>query len=401
MFAFVGVMLFSVDTASAQGTQPFSCGGGVMAHLATEAEAANSKEIIVGKTYVCNIPKSGISETAGEAKEYLTKLGRAGSCKTASPEAFQQLNNAFAICAARFFKEYQARYGTVYITSAFRSEGPNGTNKCAGGVDGSNHTRGVAMDVHPNSGNYDSMMNFAKANPQLGVCFPRPLYNGKPDLPHMIIGGLQGGEGERCAAQGITKACSGVNFDPNSIRPASAASTAPPTSQLANSIRQALGGQQQPQLAPQPALPQQPLGQQQSPTNAFNQSTPALVPTSSLLEGGTAVSSVADRLEELTFGLKATSTQSATSVPLIINGNDVGGITSNNTQSAQSNTTNTGGSIAQQTFVSKDLNQSPTSAASSNRYIQALAQLKTVLLQMLQYLRPFAARGYSETESYE
>ena len=370
--------------------QAFRCPDGTESHPATAGEAANSAAIQVGLTQVCTIPQSGISQTAGEAKEYLTKLGKAGKCQTASPQAFQQLNDAFAVCAARFFKEYQQRYGAVYITSAYRSPGPNGTNKCAGGVDGSNHTAGVAIDVHPNSGNYDSMMNFAKANPQLGVCFPRPPYNGKPDLPHMVIGGLQGGEGGRCAQQGITKPCDGVKFDPNSIQPASAAPSSP-TSELTSAIRSALGAQ--PALPAQPTLPAQPLAAQQSPIGAFNLPTPVL--TTSPSEFGTvASSSVANRLEDLAFGVKATSTQGATSVPLIISGGDVGGIQSTQTQTTQTNTTNAGGSIAQQTFVSQDLN-TQTTIIPQTRYQQVLAGLKTVLLKMLEYLRPFRSRMQS------
>lgn len=354
-------------------------------------------QLEVGRCY--NPSDPGVTQTAEEAKAYLVTLGTDRKCKTASPDAIRKLNDAFAVCAARFFKEYQQRYGKVYITSAYRSPGAGGTNQCAGGVDGSNHTRGVAIDVHPNSGNYDSMMNFAIANKQFGVCFPRPLYKGKPDLPHMILAGIGGGEGGRCANQGITKPCDGVNFDPNSVQ-AAAASSPTPSAQFANSIRSALG---QPTLPPQPPLPQQTFAQMQPISNAFNQPTSSVTPTtgseaiggvSGQITSSTSTgTSSADILEDLAFGKKA-STQGATSTfAVVINGSDVGGIGSGQKPPTSSSTSTSlaGASPIQNTFVTTDLSFRATNSfgGEQNSFAQILASIRATLLQMLQYLRPF------------
>ncbi len=383
----------------------------------TSATRAQATAAGIPTTSNCwNPTNPHVGMSVGEAKQYLNSLPKRplSSCAPPTESNIQRLNDSFAICAARFFKEYTARHGAVYITSAYR-DGPSGANKCAGGVEGSNHTIGIAIDVNPaNSGLYPTMWSFAKNNPQFGVCFPHE----GADRPHMILAGTNGGEAAKCAKLGVSKACDGSNFNPNSIKPATP-SASPPTSQLAETIRQALGLQQPQPLAAQPAFPQQQLSSAQSPTSAFTPSlpTPTLVAESTSLgtvspgtsqNPGTPITSVADRLEELTFGVRATSsspTQSATTVPLVINGTDtrsIQGVTPTTEVTQLTSTTTVGSTLVQQTFVSRDLNQSAPPAPSSNsRVIQILAQLKTALLKMLEYLQPFSSRSIYKTEVYE
>ncbi len=139
-------------------------------------------------------------DQSSEAKAYLKTVPRTekSQCGTASDDSIDRLNPAFAICAANFLKAYQSRYGSVTITSAFRTPaqqkcvcpvyrpgtcGPVGTydpvTKTV--VGGSNHQRGIAIDMHPSNGNYQQMKEFADANPSFGVGFP--LY--PKDKPHM------------------------------------------------------------------------------------------------------------------------------------------------------------------------------------------------------------------------
>src|SRR6185369_11148742 len=101
-------------------------------------------------------------------------------------------------------------------------EEKSGGNAAAGGAANSNHSRGYAVDVNPNGGgsSYQTLWTFASQNPQFGVCFP---FQDKPftgyahgDPPHMILAGIGGVEGARCDAQGVTKPCNGVPFNPKS-----------------------------------------------------------------------------------------------------------------------------------------------------------------------------------------
>jgi hypothetical protein len=192
--------------------------------LATDAAVQNG-QITVG---TCYNPANavGIGQSAEQAKQYINSLPKQplSNCAPPNEQNIEKLNNSFAVCAATFFKAYTAQYGSgsLTITSAYR-DAASGANACAGGVNGSNHTKGLAIDVHPtgaSSGNpsdkpkYQAMWKFASDHPEYGVCFPfqdHP-FSGYPygDWPHMILGGIPGSEGTKCAAQGVTKPCSGA-----------------------------------------------------------------------------------------------------------------------------------------------------------------------------------------------
>lgn len=171
-------------------------------------------------------------DQSSEAKAYLKTVPRTekSQCGTASDDSIDRLNPAFAICAANFLKAYQSQYGSVTITSAFRTPaqqkcvcpvyrpgtcGPVGTydpvTKTV--VGGSNHQRGIAIDMHPSNGNYQQMKEFADANPSFGVGFP--LY--PKDKPHMQPTNKSS---PQCAAPGYEIALSGqdtAKSSPNSF----------------------------------------------------------------------------------------------------------------------------------------------------------------------------------------
>lgn len=195
----------------------------------------------------------GITNNVADAKQYIKSIARdlRGSCAPVSTASnIDNLNNTFAVCSANFFKAYEATYGkgSVIVVSAFRDgragTAPDGSgrsaNQCAGGVAESNHTRGVAMDVNPGpGGDYDTLYDFARNNPQFGVCFPRPPYRGRVDLPHMVLAGIGGSEGERCARQGVSRACSGAP----AFTGAQANTSPLAPGNVANTLRQLLGQQ--------------------------------------------------------------------------------------------------------------------------------------------------------------
>lgn len=372
---------------------------------------------------------AGVGQTADQAKRELKALPRepVNRSQCAAPtddRNIDRLNDAFAICAAQFLKDYTNRYGrnSIVIRSAFRDgargSGPDGrqsANQCAGGAGASNHTRGTAMDVQAvPQDTYQRLWRHASDNPQFGVCFPfqdRPL-PGYPngDRPHIILAGIGGSEGALCDQQGVTRACSGAPPTNIVARPPP---PGPPLG-LGNTARTSLLGTgfglvSQPPPYTQPILPPQPFMQQQPLLGAFNNPAPLPQPTqqgvsSQITNTNTnsntnqsTSTSVADRLLELAFGTSSSPTSStglATSAPIIISGANAGVITG-----SQQNTTTqawtTGGiqSVGQQTFVSNDLRSQPQqngfAATSDTRFQQTLATLKTALTMLLAYLTPF------------
>jgi hypothetical protein len=352
-----------------------------------------------------------------EAVTYLKSIRREGLSRCAPPENdknIEGLNQTFAICAAQFLRAYQERYGQIIIRSALRS-GENGSaedgsgrtaNQCAGGAPSSNHMRGVAMDVNPaNDSMYPTLWKFASDNPQFGVCFPHQLgganTTGYSDRPHMILAGIGGSEGGACARQGVTRPCSGLptNITNTPIQPGAPAATGG----LANTLRQAFGlptQQAQPVIA-QPASPSQPVSVSQSPLSSFGstETTGASSQISDGTEPTSPSSTAADRLEGLAFGQPATSTQSATSVPLVVSGADAA--TLSGSQNASTTAVSTNGTIApsQTTFVSDDLSWQggeTVSSAPVSGMTAILITIKATLQRLLLYLQPFGSHTVNE-----
>lgn len=208
-------------------------------------------------------------------------------------------------------------------------------------------------------------------------------------------------------ARGKVGQCGQCTADgPDGVMPPSSAS---PSAGFANALRQAFG--MQPQPVAQPPLPPQPYTQTQPIFDSFKD--PIINPTTTEPTSGsppqpnvsdrftfpdeTASSGklVADRLAELAGFETATSTQTATSVPLTIDGKDVSGLKSERvmqTSDVSKIQPQTGTSPIQQTFITDDLSwrggksfdQTP-----QTQMQQLLAAIRRTLLAMLAALRPF------------
>ena len=202
--------------------------------------------------------QSGVTPESGQAKEYLKSLPKEAKsrCGTESDESIGRLNAQFSICAANFVRAYQSTYGDpIRVNSAFRlpqqqvcvCQGEKGLCGKPGKVDpksgvvvgGSNHQRGVAIDITPASRDYARMQAFARSNPKLGVFFP----HGMGDRVHLEPATVACGRGQNVAVPGATNAT--------------------PSSPITNAIRNAIN----PQPALQPA-PVQPPPQQTQPASA-------------------------------------------------------------------------------------------------------------------------------------
>jgi hypothetical protein len=379
----------------------------------------------VSGTEACNNPNLRPADRAvlkcddyPAAVAYLKSMRREGLSRCAPPENDKNIDGlkpAFAICAAQFLRAYQERYGPIIIRSALRSDAPGSAedgsgrtaNACAEGAPGSNHTRGVAMDVNPvNESMYPTLWKFASDNPQFGICFPHQLgganTTGYRDRPHMILAGIGGSESNACARQGVTKPCSGL---PTNITDTPIQSGPPPSGGISNALRQAFGlptQQTQVTTGQQPAITAQPVSISQSPLSAF-EDTPVATGVSSQINSSTNTSgssTAADRLEGLAFGTTATSTRSATSVPLVVSGENAASLTGTQ-QASSSSITATPGVISpsQTTFISSDLSWQGDTTISSSPVsgMQAiLITIKATLQRMLLHLQPFASRTVGE-----
>lgn len=404
--------------------------------------AVKNGQIKVGSCY--NPNEVGIDQSTEQAKAYLLSIanGLPGTQAPPTKERVNHLNNALAVCAARFLKAYSERYGAVRLTSAFRC-GPNTPahiqcdrteNGRAGGAPNSNHQVGMAIDVGPTDGNYKQMWEYAKQNPQFGVCFP---YEGA-DRPHMTLGGAPGGEGAKCAAVGVKQACSGVKFDPKDVGAQVASSATSPSRSFTDRLRQSLGmppappqipPYQQPQQAPQQS---QPIGQayQQPISQAYQQ--PSTVTTGVPTTVGTTPVSISDLLNKNPINLNPATTTGtstkATSTLDLLNQYAYGTVTEvgttsqvlvselltataddfitivdhegkpvGTTQIPTSSVVTIQPTNSQSTFTSPDLQYSVTAPRQQVTGLQKiLADMRAALEWAIGYLRPFAIKEARE-----
>ena len=233
---------------------------------ATEADRAAIEA--AGLTYVRGMlwdpDNKYVGTSVAEAKQYLKTLKCSGRCN------FELLNDSFAKCSARFFKEFQDRHGPVEIVSAYRSAGHEralckNNPRCGAQMNNpnptSNHSKGLAIDVYYRP-DQSKLWSFAKQDKRFGVCFPFEDGSGGgfADRPHMILQGIPGsGEAASCVRRGYGNTpCSGSNFDPNSIRDVA---SGPPSAELTNTLRDVINPVQNP--AYQQPYQQQPYQQQQ------------------------------------------------------------------------------------------------------------------------------------------
>jgi len=141
----------------------------------------------------------------------------------------------------------------------------------------------------------------------------------------------------------------------------------------------------------------QPLPQMQGITNAFNEPMQQVTPNVSdglVKDGEKATSTTADKLEDLAFGKKKDSpvtTTNATSVPIYLDGSDVGGIASKGKQEPVTATAGIGGSVTQTTFAVNEFGEG--AAVTATGFEAILASIRDRLQAILQYLKPFGRPG--------
>jgi uncharacterized membrane protein YgcG len=233
----------------------------------TKVDSALKEKLAVGASYSARdgecISKATLDllnlDESYEAKKYLLSLNRApkSGCKTASDESIGKLSPQFSVCAAKFIKAYTQSSGVkMSITSAFRTPeqqscvcqgetgmcgAPGKLNPKTGIVEGgSNHQRGIALDINPSDRNYEKLHGFAKSNPNYGISFP----HGMGDRVHI-------------QPNGNCKNVKSSKLDGTVSGEVSTAAAAPRPSPFKN-LRELVTGDEQPRFTTQP---QQPLNQ--------------------------------------------------------------------------------------------------------------------------------------------
>ncbi len=380
-----GVIFFGAFPVSASIVCPRQ---GERPAVASDAAVQNGN-IIIGTCY--DPQNSGaVSQNAEQAKQYLKSIFKPVTSCTSAQEQVSKVNDAFAICAARFLKEFNSTQGGAQVIRAWNNVGcetamckrPDGSaNPGCGGfgrvaAEGrlvvSNHVLGVAMDVFAGS-KQRQMIDFAHKNPQFGVCFPIASW----DPVHMVLGGLKGGE--RCAQ--VPKPCEGVTFDPSNQSPTIANTNAPQSSQggpqqLADLIRTYTNPQRQP-------LINQPITQN-TVSSAFL-TTPTFVNTglndTGVLPQQSAVDTLNNIANESNTG-QTPVTVSSQNVKIDASNAAVLTPSSQNINTQMNNQQNIQSPVVinTQTFTSSDLNQG---ASSQTNNVQSRFQT------FMQYLRPY------------
>jgi len=271
------------------------------------------------------------------------------------------------------------------------------------------HVNGLAIDVNEKGGKLQQLLSLARS-----MNFSK-VGAGSADPWHI--------EARNCADGNFTPFTRPQN-DTWDGRGAPA-----PSSSLTDSFRRALGMDTQPPAQPQPApqaqpapQPQPQIPQQQGTTqpgqyfNPTTGSTPvgtAPTPTLPTKTGSSSpvaqdpsqasyYSSVSDQLLQLAYDTPlATSTEVATSVPLTIDGSDVGGVRHEAASSSIVSSTTLlrdGYTLTPtNTFVSSDLAGGPYQVVASYRgessgFISLLIQLRDAFAALLNILRPMGIR---------
>lgn len=346
-----------------------------------------------------------IGQDEGQAKAYLLSIAKNLRNSQAPPDAahIQPLHPTFAICAAKFLQDYAKQYGAVHVVSAFRC-GPRSPasitcdrteNARAGGAANSNHQIGIALDINPAAGgaSYETLKSFSDANPGYGVTFPWPFYNDSTDKPHMQ------------ATNKVAPSCTGVTGVPVASGPTVNTS---PTSALTQSLRNWLAPQQQPQQPQQAvaATPSQPASASQNPLTAFQEPQTIGGVSGQLTMTPTAMTTngVADRLEALAFPTTTSTGGTATTVPLVVTGEQAVQLAAG--QEPMTTPTYTGSgtiSPSQSTFISGDLGwQGATQLTPTLTGFQVtLANVRAILERILALLTPFNARYVIGGDSHE
>lgn len=353
--------------------------------------------------YPCWIPgQPYVGQNVGEAKQYLRTIlckpdgdnyGGAGPDRTV-----QELNPEFAVCAAQFIKFANETLNVpTCLKEGFRTVQKQneyvarGAFACKVGAR-CEHPSGIAIDV-----NTTSRAGYARLH-QNACQFGLDFYLRFDDQYHFVPLSHSISRRKSSCGKQVVVSCQTAGFAPQdmgygSIPPAS------PTAQFTQSIRDWFSPPaQQPQMSAQPALLSPSVSPSQSPLSAFQETTPIELGGVSSQIGNTMIvmttSTAADRLEELAFGPKPTTT-TATSVPLVVSGANAAMLTGTQ-QASTSAVGGTQGIIfpSQTTFISGDLSWQNDTADASRPLsgVEAiLVMIKATLMRMLQYLVPFGS----------
>lgn len=347
----------------------------------------------------CEFNPYPILETKYKANRNAQVTPRANSD---SPTLRQGISPALACRLVKFFQHAeQARGCQLKISSAYRSAQQQ-EDMCGSGRTGcaaagrSCHQYGLAVDVVGPA----SCISWARSF--LGTKNP-----GAPGAQQFQLHFPYSGDHIQCSENNVASCNPGTKQCDGSSRVIpELAHTPSPTATFSDSIRQWLAPQQQMQAAPsQPAVPSQPVSTSQNPLDSFNPqpapTTPITTPTTTATTSNTA----ADRLEELAFGGKpTTTTATATSVPLVVSNSDAVSLVGTQQASTTAVTPTQGMmSPSQTTFTSGDLAwQDQTISSSPVSGLQAvIISIRAALNRVSQYMVPFGARGDVDFENHD
>jgi hypothetical protein len=323
------------------------------------------------------------------------------SPKAGNPDGSNLKAGIHPTLACRLTKLMQAyQRCNIRINSAYRSPEQQ-ASMCGSGRTGcaragtSCHQYGLAVDISSSCQAELARFLGVKTNrspgaQQFGLHFAYQISS----LPNHI----------QCVENGVaacsqnTKPCDGngaIAADSSFQQPG-----ASPSQNFAQQVRQWLMPQQQPMM--QPPLMMQPLPQMQGITNAFNEPQQEVKPSVSdslVKDGEKTGSTTADKLEDLAFGKKKeTPAQTATSVPVYLDGSDVGGVASKGKEEPVTATAGIGGSVTQTTFAINEFGEGGAPTATGFEAI--LASIRTRLQAILIYLKPFG-RPVNEAHLHE
>lgn len=363
------------------------------------------------------------SETCAAYRFLLERNGtgtRGTQCYRSQTDRILKLNPNFAVGLYKSLSEIEKLYGGKnIIQSGFRCDGSNG-----------NHPRGCAADI---------IWASCKAKGGVGWRCSSDRF----DAPEQKWIDANGRKEPYKIHLRLRYAPEGHHVEPVNIQGCSTgrvvgSGNGPPSNSspmgLGDAFRQSTGIGQQPALPAQPAIPPQLAQAVQQPTQYFQptQAQPSVAPSGTVGTptsvgspantvapiGSTAPQtvgtenqfeefvdnkpSIGDQLMMLAYGTSSivTSTDIATSVPIIVSEKDATVLKGSTRKSATSTLSATSSESTKnaphqtQTFVSGDLTYPRPSSNMSRNYILAfLADMKARLLRALEILRPFGLRA--------
>ncbi len=397
----------------------------LMISLASEAHSQESKNVMVNGMNVsektAELMKGGCEFNPYEK---LQQLGVVSSGAEVAPKWVngQPQAGIDPALACRLAKMFQSTGACAKITSAYRSAAKQ-QSMCGSGRTGcaaagnSCHQYGLAVDI---SGS--CLQRLRQIAPQFQL-----IQNPIPGDPYHFQCAEHPGAG-RSSCKGPCNGGVVINPDPNALANATNYS---PSSPLTDMFRQALGlNQQPPPPPPPPPAQQQPLQQAQQATQYFPSSQPTTntgtpstgspspitaLSTSSqqylgVTDTGTAYQpSVAEQLLQMAYGTAKQNPpqNTGTSVPLYLSPDDVGSVQVQNESSTTpyvAQNAPVGTLQPSQTFTSQDLSYArpaqPAYTPPSSGVFAVLETLKTLLLRLLEILRPMGIRNALQGDTH-